>query len=40
VRRQSIIRLAALLAGTIGSIVFGGTLLALSVLKYAFMVGI
>jgi hypothetical protein len=39
VRRQSIIRVAAL-AGTVGPIVFGGTLLALSVLEYDFMVGI
>jgi hypothetical protein len=39
VRRQNIIRLAAL-AGTLGPIVFGGTLLALSVLEYDFMLGI
>jgi hypothetical protein len=39
VRRRSIIRVAAL-AGTVWPIVFGGTLLALSVLEYVFMVGI
>ena len=39
VRRHSIIRLAAL-AGTVGPIVLGGTLLARSVLEYDFMVGI
>ena len=38
-RRHSIIRLAAL-AGTVGPIVLGGTLLARSVLEYDFMVGI
>jgi hypothetical protein len=39
VRRQNIIGLAAL-AGTVGPIVLDGTLLALSVLEYDFMVGI
>jgi hypothetical protein len=39
VRRQNIIR-SAVLAETVGPIVFGGTLLALSVLEYDFMLGI
>jgi hypothetical protein len=38
-KRQTIIKLASL-AGTIGSVLFGGVLIALSVLEYNFMLGI
>ena len=38
-RRQTIVKLAGL-AGTIGPVLFGGVLLALSVLQYDFMLGI
>jgi hypothetical protein len=38
-KRQTIIKLASL-AGTIGSVLFGGVLIALSVLEYDFMLGI
>jgi len=39
VKRQTIIK-SAVLAGTVGPVVFGGVLLALSVLEYDFMLGI
>src|SRR5215208_5819656 len=39
VKRHTIIKLASL-AGTIGSVLFGGVLIALSVLEYDFMLGI
>src|SRR5215212_6894380 len=39
VKRQTIIKLASL-AGMIGSVLFGGVLIALSVLEYGFMLGI